>query len=117
MNTFLAGASGALTAFFLNHIVSKSYSLVAMCNGMLCGLVCVTGASDCLYPWAAALFGLFGGATYHFVAAALVKLHIDDPIDAIPVHFGGGLVGTFMTGLFSKDAGLFYGKGGRLLGN
>jgi Amt family ammonium transporter len=41
---------------------------------------------------------------------------VDDPVQIIPVHFIGGLIGTFMTGLFDTKEGLFYGKGGSLLG-
>jgi len=83
---------------------------------MLTALVCVTGATDDIYTWAGVTFGVLGGLTYHILAKVLVSLKIDDPIDAVPVHFGGGLVGTFFTGIFNRSNGLFYGHGAHLLG-
>ena len=51
------------------------------------------------------------------------KLHIDDPVGAVAVHFGNGLLGTICVGLFAcgtdtmpKAQGLFYGGGFKLLG-
>jgi Amt family ammonium transporter len=62
------------------------------------------------------IFGISGGLTYAVVANTLEKLKIDDPIDAVPVHFGGGLIGTILTAFFSITNGAFYGKGLSLLG-
>jgi Amt family ammonium transporter len=78
----------------------KEFSLVHLSNGLLTGLVAVTGAADDIATWAALLFGIFGGLTYTVIANILVSVRIDDPIDAIPVHFGGGLIGTILTAFF-----------------
>jgi ammonia channel protein AmtB len=43
MNTFLAGSSGAIVAFFLGYFSSGVWGLIPLMNGMLTGLVCVTG--------------------------------------------------------------------------
>ena len=45
-----------------------------------------------------------------------LKLHIDDPVGAVGVHFGNGIWVTLAVGLFSTDTGLFYGGGFRQLG-
>lgn len=45
-----------------------------------------------------------------------LKLHIDDPVGAVAVHFGNGIWGTPAVGLFATDGGLFYGGGFRQLG-
>lgn len=116
LNTFLAGSFGALTSLALGVVANKEYSLIGAMNGLLTGLVVVTGDCDNIENWVACLFGVFGGVVYFAVAKALLKAHIDDPIDAVPVHFGGGLTGTFLTGLFDKDAGLFYSGRGSLIG-
>lgn len=116
MNTFLAGSFGALTSYFLGFVLNKEYSLLGTMNGMLTGLVVVTGDCDNIHTWAACLFGIIGGIIYHIMSKVLIKAQIDDPIDAVPVHFAGGLTGTFLTGLFDLTGGLFYGGGGQLMG-
>ena len=46
-NTFVAGASGALTVGLLHYILNRGtnqrYSLIMLCNGNLAGLVSITG--------------------------------------------------------------------------
>lgn len=97
-NTLLSGAAGAITAFLIHYVAAKEYSLVHLSNGLLTGLVAVTGAADDIATWAALIFGIFGGITYAAVAHVLVSARIDDPIDAVPVHMGGGFIGTLLTG-------------------
>ena len=43
-------------------------------------------------------------------------LRIDDPVDAIPIHGGCGVLGALMVGFFNRDTGLIYGFGGKQLG-
>lgn len=38
-------------------------------------------------------------------------MHIDDPLDAFPVHAGGGTVSVLVVGWFDRDLGIFYGGG------
>ena len=40
----------------------------------------------------------------------LVRLQVDDLLDAFPVHFGGGVMGLLMAPIFTYD-GLVYYKG------
>jgi Amt family ammonium transporter len=40
------------------------------------------------------------------------KFHIDDSLDVFPVHGVGGILGTFLAGIFaSTELGLFSGQG------
>ena len=43
-------------------------------------------------------------------------LKIDDPVDAIPVHFGCGFLGTNMVGWFDRNTGILYGYGAKQWG-
>ncbi len=86
-----------------------------MINGALAGLVSVTAGSVVIQPWAGIVLGLLGGVAYcphcfHFflhsivmvwlivyryelASAWLVRMGIDDPVNASPVHLFGGVVG------------------------
>lgn len=103
-------------------------------NGVLCGLVAVTGSCGTIEPWAAWLIGMTAGWIYVAGSALLIYWKIDDAVDAIPVHLFGGMWGMVATGLFasptrmtvalgtSDHVGWFYslGRGGvdaTLLGN
>jgi Amt family ammonium transporter len=90
MNTFISGAAGALTVFALHYFInmnkSNRYSLVMLCNGNLAGLVAITGPCDNVEGWAAFIIGTMGGFVYVFINRLLVKLEIDDPVDAVPIH-------------------------------
>jgi Amt family ammonium transporter len=92
--------------------VSSKYDVGTMANGILVGLVSVTGSCDNIDNWAACVIGIIGGVAYCFFCKLLEKLEIDDPIEASCVHFAGGSWGVVATGFFDRDLGLFYGHDG-----
>jgi Amt family ammonium transporter len=67
-------------------------------------------------PWAAIVIGAVGGIVVVFGVGLLDKIHVDDPVGAVPVHGMNGLWGTLSIGLFATDGGLFYGGGTSQLG-
>ena len=72
----------------LQHI---DYSL--LCNYTLfLGMVSVCGGCDAYYPWAALFLGSIAGALHLLASIILVKMKIDDPLDAAPIHFVCGKV-------------------------
>ena len=54
------------------------------------GMVSVCCGCDGLYPWSACLVGSVGAGVYMIVGRVMKKLGIDDPLEAIAVHGGGG---------------------------
>jgi Amt family ammonium transporter len=84
--------------------------------------------SAVMAPWAAFVTGVVGGWVYILFSSLLVKLRIDDAVDAVPVHFGNGMWGCIAVGLFAEPSrvinaygehgnyGLVYGTGANLLG-
>lgn len=81
-------------------------------NGCLTGLVAITGGCASVDTWSAVLIGMVAGWVYMFTSKLILRLRIDDAVDAIPVHMFGGAWGVIATGLFSKPDLLFnaYGK-------
>jgi len=122
INTIIAAASGGITSVLLKHRIAGTYEIrtkydvSALCNGILIGLVAITGPCNNVEPWAALIIGFLAGITYGLSTRLLLRLKVDDPIEASQVHGFGGLLGLFVTGFFDRDAGLFYGDDGRQLG-
>jgi ammonium transporter, Amt family len=71
-------------------------------NGCLTGLVAITAGCASVDTWAAVLIGVVAGWVYMFASKLLVRLRIDDAVDAIPVHMFGGAWGVIAAGLLSK---------------
>ena len=89
---------------------------VSMClNGALAGLVGITAGCDALDALGSVIVGIVSGILVVVVVELLdLKLHIDDPVGAVGVHFANGVWGTIAVGLLANpDApagleGLFY---------
>jgi Amt family ammonium transporter len=132
VTTTLAAAAGAVSSMFFDTLLGflgegeAEYDLTMAMNGCLGGLVAITAGCSTVEPWAAIIIGLIGGVVYVLASKLLIKLKIDDAVDAIPVHFFNGMWGCIATGLFAsrryvtmtyKDTyspGLFYGSGSLL---
>ena len=127
VSTALAGASGGISALFTNLYMEERatgephFSLVMAMNGALSGLVAITSGCGVVEPWAAIVIGLIAGWVYLYTSNLLLRVRIDDAVDAIPVHMFNGMFGVLATGLFasprlmetaygtSEYPGLFYG--------
>lgn len=85
-------------------------------NGALAGLVAITAGCDVVDVFGACIIGFVAAFVVIFVVWFLdYKLKIDDPVGAVAVHGGCGILGTVCVGLFALDGGLFYGGGTELL--
>ncbi len=99
---------------------------VSMClNASLAGLVAITAPCDVTDCAGAIVIGAVAGVLVVFGVWLLDnKLHIDDPVGAVAVHFCNGVWGALAVGLFATTSapgnetlvGLFYGGGLKLLG-
>ena len=127
MNTNLAAATGAITAMITIWILGGKPDLGMTMNGCLAGLVAITAPCACVAPWAAIAIGGVGGVIVVCGTVLLDRIHVDDPVGAVPVHGMNGIWGTLAVGLFGLtnyggvetglgSAGLFTGGGARQLG-
>jgi len=82
----------------------RTYDTTAAMNGCLTGLVAITSGCASVMPWAGFTIGVFAGLIYLAASKLLIKLRIDDAVDAIPVHLFGGAWGVLASGLFSKGS-------------
>jgi len=105
VNTVLAASGGGLAAELINRLIHKRkfWSLMQMCNGVVAGMVAICAGANDVWPWAAFVIGLGGGASFKLWSETLMRLKIDDAIDAAPVHLGAGLWGVVATALFARN--------------
>jgi Amt family ammonium transporter len=77
---------------------------LSLLSGAMGGMVAVTAVCDLVdSPGKAILVGVAGGiVTYAFSAAVRHVLMIDDPVDAVAVHAGGGITGILLAPFFSQ---------------
>lgn len=127
VSTSLAGAAGGVSALFTNLFLEERrtgephFSLLMAMNGALSGLVAVTSGCGIVEPWASIVIGIVAGWVYLWSSNLLLRLRIDDAVDAIPVHMANGIWGVLASGLFASPRlmevaygtaefpGLFYG--------
>ncbi|MBN2886415.1 MAG: ammonium transporter [Chromatiaceae bacterium] len=113
LNTFLAAASGGLTAMAYSYAARGQLIVTEPLNGIIGGLVGITASCHLQEPAFAALIGAISGLLVSLGTAALVRLRIDDAVSAIPAHLFAGIWGTLAVALFAP-AGSFELAGGRL---
>ncbi|TNF34395.1 MAG: ammonium transporter [Gammaproteobacteria bacterium] len=111
--THLSASAGAITWLTIEWIRYGKPSVLGAVTGMVAGLGTITPASGFVGPGGAVVIGTLAGFICFFATLTLKqKLKIDDSLDVFPVHGVGGILGTFLAGVFASDAlGVFSGHG------
>ena len=104
INTNMAAALGGIAAMCTVWMRFGKPDLSMAMNGALAGLVGITAPCAFVEPWAACVIGLTSGIIVVLGVELLDKLHIDDPVGAVPVHGMCGIWGTLCVGIFGKAA-------------
>ena len=86
------------------YVWPKNLEPRRMNNGILCGLVAVSGCAGLIEPWTALVIGAVAGFIYVIASYSLLVWHIDDVVDAVPVHFIGGAWGIIAPALFTNES-------------
>jgi Amt family ammonium transporter len=128
-NTMIASAAGAMSACIYVWARFGKPDVTMICNGLLAGLVAITGPCAFVSSGAAVVIGGVAGVLV-VLAAVFVdqKLKIDDPVGAVAVHgvcgawgivglglFANGTYGDGLNGVAGNVRGLFYGDSGQLV--
>lgn len=116
LNTNFAAASGVVGAILATYLFARDQSYMeAVFNGALGGLVAITASSEILSPWQAILVGLITGAVTVLASMLLLKLKIDDAVNAVPIHGFGGTCGTLLCAVFADPGELNLASRGKQL--
>jgi len=107
VTTTIAAAAGCVSSMATDTMLEYmktgevSYDLESAMNGCLAGLVAITAGCSVIKPWVSFIVGIIGGWVYIGASKLLIKLRIDDVVNAIPVHMANGIWGVIAVGLFS----------------
>ena len=100
LNTHLAACAAASTYMILALIRSKAVLIRNTINASLAGLVAITAGCATMSPIFAVMTGVGAGILISFVPQLLVKMQLDDVVDAVAVHGVCGAWGTLAAGAF-----------------
>ncbi|WP_286694143.1 ammonium transporter [Spongiibacter sp. UBA1325] len=111
--THLSAATGCLTWSLVEWWRYGKPSALGAVTGMVAGLGTITPASGYVGPAGAVVIGLCAGVICFYCTLWIKQvLKIDDSLDVFPVHGVGGILGTFLAGIFaSSELGIFSGQG------
>jgi Amt family ammonium transporter len=124
MTTNTSAIIAALTSTATAWLLIGKPDLGMTINGVLAGLVAITGSCAYVSVTGSLIIGAVSGVLVVFAVMLFDKLRLDDPVGALAVHLCNGIFGTLAVGLFAIDGitgvssgnGLFYGGGFELLG-
>lgn len=138
VTTTLSACAGGCTTLLIHIACGNVPDVGPALNGILAGLVGITAPCVVVEPWAAAFIGMISAFVYYGSSQMLLKMKIDDVLEASPVHFFCGAWGCLSVGFFATDIyvnnpdhgayagdkdnsdsgnyGAFYGGGGEQLG-
>ncbi len=109
VNTMLSSSAGALAALLYIWWVGGKPDIGMCCNGLLGGLVAITGPCAFVAPAAAVFIGVVAGLlTPLSVMVFERRFRVDDPVGAVSVHGVCGIWGALALGLFADGT---YGSG------
>ncbi|KAL3473057.1 ammonium transporter AmtB-like domain-containing protein [Aspergillus californicus] len=102
INTNVAGSTGILGWVLVDLIRNKGkFSAVGACEGAIAGLVGITPCAGNVTVWLGALIGFLTGAVCSSCKNMNEWLRVDEGMDVFKLHGLGGMVGSFLTGIFA----------------
>src|SRR5436190_21795539 len=104
-NTNAAASMGVLGWTLVDYIRhGRRFSAVGACEGALAGLVGITPAAGYVSPWLAAAIGFITSVACSLLHNLNEWLHVDEGMDVFKIHGIGGMVGSFLTGIFASSS-------------
>ncbi|KAG5176492.1 ammonium transporter [Tribonema minus] len=101
VNAAIAAGTSCLTCVILSQLLDTVLSMEAANNGILSGLVAIAAGAAVVEPEGAFVIGFIAALCYFFGARLLVKIQVDDVVNASPVHLCAGAWGLIAPGLFA----------------
>jgi len=103
-NTNTAASCGVLGWVLVDYIRTKGkFSVVGACEGAIAGLVGITPAAGYVSVWLAAVIGFLTAVVCASLQNLNDWLNIDEGLEVFKLHAVGGMMGSFMTGIFADQ--------------
>lgn len=102
-NSNLTAVFGAMTWCLLDFRLERKWSTVAVCSGIISGLVAATPASGVIPLWASVILGVVAGVVCNFSTKIKYLIHVDDSMDTFAEHGVAGIIGLLFNALFGAD--------------
>lgn len=109
MNSILGPSAGGLAGMICRKYIGNNtpafrevkYDVIGLLNGVLCGLVAITGNCAFIQAWASIVIGGLSPIFYSLTIRLIEKTHfLDDASEAFPIHGPCGAWGIFATAFF-----------------
>ncbi|KAG8309934.1 ammonium transmembrane transporter activity protein [Homalodisca vitripennis] len=110
-NTVMGGSGAGVSMLLMSRlgmVGERVWAFATTLNAVIAGMVAVCGAVDQYTPLMSLATGAGGCLVFLVVRNLIMKFQVDDPLDAVAVHFGGGFFGVIAGPLFTPN-GLIYG--------
>jgi len=102
-NTNTAASFGVLGWTSVEYVRTKGhFSVVGACSGAIAGLVGITPAAGYVSVWIAALIGFLTAAICSLCQNVDKWIKIEEGMVVFKLHGIGGMVGSFVTGIFGQ---------------
>ncbi len=103
--THIAAATAALVWAGIEWVTHGKPTLVGIATGAIAGLATITPASGFVGPIGALVLGVLAGLVcYWLVGVIKRRFGVDDSLDVMAVHGGGGIMGTLLTAVFGATS-------------
>ena len=101
-NTNTAASTGMIGWVMVDYFKhGRRFSVVGACEGAIAGLVGITPAAGYVSVWLAAVIGFVTAVVCSLLQNLNEWIHIDDGLEVFKLHGIGGMVGSFLTGIFA----------------
>jgi ammonium transporter, Amt family len=102
-NTNTAASCGVIGWVLVDYVKhNRRFSLVGACEGAIAGLVGITPAAGFVSVWCAALIGFLTAVVCSLLQNINEWIRIDEGLDVFKLHGIGGMMGSFLTGIFAS---------------
>lgn len=103
INTIMSGSFAAIVYILIFYVSNGKWTLLLTINAALTGMVSACAGCNNTMPWGSVIVGSGAALMYLGLSKLMIKLKIDDPLDAFAVHAGGGLWGLISVCIISRD--------------
>ena len=103
VNTTIAASVSGMITMMIDHFTPKQrLEPRRMNNGILTGLVSISGGAGLIPPHCAVFVGIISAFCYAGTSKIMLAFRIDDVVDAISIHLSGGIWGLMSVAFFTS---------------